>query len=234
MSLANSLTGYIDFKANQWKQDPEAKKYMNDKAATDAAATAAAAAEQKKKDDDAAAAAAAEAAVAAEKEKHFDIWRFISTLTWTITIAGGILVVAALAIASGSILANHGVELPVLLRIFYFIYGALFFFVYIPFYYIVEVGVYKNPVKIRAVLPVKSTPFTWSWLNRLLGWMIIDGVPAGGASAPGVLTAMATALHPTGGPPAALTAIAGVLNPASGAPAALTAIASALHPASGT
>jgi len=45
MSLANSLTGYIDFKANQWKQDPEAKKYMNDKAATDAAATAAAAAE---------------------------------------------------------------------------------------------------------------------------------------------------------------------------------------------
>lgn len=215
MSLVNSLTGYVDYKANKWKQDPEAKKYIDQKGASDAVIAAnAKTAEQKKKNDEAAIAAAKAAAdaEAAEKEQHFNFWRFMSTLIWTITIVSAILILAVLTIASGSILANHGVDLPVLLRLFYFIYGALFFFVYIPFYYIVEIGVYKKPVKIRAILPIKSEPFTWSWLNSLFGWMIIDGVKNVNSvkTIPAALTAMSTVLQ--SGAPSAITAIASAMT----------------------
>lgn len=185
MSLTESAGGYLDYRLNSWKYQPDAQQYQKAKAAEDAAAAAATAkkaadeAAKKKAAEDAAAANAAAAAAASEQ---FSISRFISTFAWTAFITLFFLGGAALIIYSGSLLANHGLDLPPLLRVVYFVYGCLFFFLYLPFYYAVEVCVWKKPTTITAILPLREKPFLWKISNFLLGWTVIGGIGNSGSS----------------------------------------------------
>lgn len=179
MSLTESISDYLDFQANKWKYEPDAQRYQRAKAAeanaaaTQAARQAAATEAAKKAAEDAAAAAAAKQAVV---DAQFNFSRFFSTFAWTAFIALFFLGGFTLVVYSGSLLANHGLDLPPLLRVVYFVYGGLFFFLYLPYYYIVEVAIRKRSTRIAAILPLRETPYLWKISNLLLGWTVISGV----------------------------------------------------------